>query len=294
MSDITKALEQIGLTQPEASIYVNLLRNGTLTATELSQLTGVNRTQIYPVLAGLQSKGVCTVIRGTVKKYCPVNPQQVLASFEKELDSKKNIIKGIGTELSSLFTDCSANNNPIEFLHVLNSKNSIAARINDLELGVKEHKCAFNKPPYLLNNGNHSINEIPREGNIRKPEKYNIERGVHYRSIFEVETDNIEEFISKMDMYEKTGENIKVSHSLPFKMFVYDNQTVLLALRNKADSSLSFTTMVFEHTDFAESMIQIFDIYWDKALTIKELIQKKDKREKYHENTHKEDDIACN
>ena len=275
MSDITKALEQIGLTQPEAAIYVNLLKNGSLTATELSQLTGINRTQIYQVLAGLQANGICTVIRGTVKKYCPVNPRQVLESFENELDSKKNIIKGIGSELSSLFNDCSENNNPIEFLHVLNSRNSIVARINDLELSVKKHKCAFNKPPYLLNSGKHNINEICRESNIRKPEKYNIERGVHYRSLFEIETDNIDEFISNMEFFEETGENIKVANILPFKMFVYDDNTVLLALQNKADSSLSFTTMVFEHTDFAESMIQIFDIYWDKALTIKELIQKK-------------------
>jgi len=58
-------------------------------------------------------------------------------------------------------------------------------------------------------------------------------------------------------------------------MFIFDNQTLMLALRNEADISLSFTTMIFEHSDFSIAMSGIFEIYWKQALTIKEYVQKK-------------------
>ena len=69
------------------------------------------------------------------------------------------------------------------------------------------------------------------------------------------------------------GEEVRISKHLPFKMFVFDDQTIMLALQNKADISVSFTTMTFEHSDFAEAIAGIFEIYWKKSMTIKEFLQ---------------------
>lgn len=275
MEKLIASLVNLGLSQLEAMVYVNLLRNKTLTATEISRLTGINRTQTYDVLPKLIQHGICTEIRGRVKRYCAVEPEKVLSSLEKELDKKKAVIKGLNGRLTKLYDNNSGNNNPLDFLQVLSSRNSIISKIEALEQGAQRNVLAFNKPPYTMNIGKSNVSKVSEE--IRNPEQKSIERGVTFRSLYEVEPTDLNGFIKKVKHFQKMGEEVRISKHLPFKMFVFDEQTIMLALQNKVDISLSFTTMTFEHTDFAEAMAGIFEIYWNNSMTIEEFKKIKEK-----------------
>ena len=273
MEEMIANLVDLGLSQLEASVYINLLSNKSLTATEVSRLTGINRTQTYDVIPKLIQRGICTEIRGSVKRYCAVEPEKVLSSLEKELDKKKAVIKELSGNLTEMYSKNSGSNNPLDFLQVLSSRNSIISKIEVLEAGAQKHVLAFNKPPYAMNIGKSNVSKISAE--IRNPEQMSIERGVKFRSLYEIEPTDLDGFIKKVIHFEKMGEEVRISKHLPFKMFVFDEQTIMLALQNKADLSLSFTTMTFEHSDFAEAMAGIFEIYWKKSKTIKEFLKKK-------------------
>ncbi len=272
MDKLISNLVDLGLSQLEASVYINLLSNKSLTATEVSRLTGINRTQTYDVLPRLIQRGICTEIRGSVKRYCAVGPEKVLSSLEKKLDKKKSVIKELRGNLSAMYNNNSGDNNPLDFLQVLSSRNSIISKIETLEAGAQEYVLAFNKPPYAMNIGKSNVSQVSNE--IRDPEQISIERGIKFRSLYEIEPTDIDDFIKKVQHFEKMGEEVRISKHLPFKMFVFDDQTIMLALQNKADISVSFTTMTFEHSDFAEAMAGIFEIYWKKSMTIKEFLQK--------------------
>ena len=49
-------LMAFGLTRQEASIYLCLYRNGTLTGYEAAKLTGISRSNVYNALAGLAER----------------------------------------------------------------------------------------------------------------------------------------------------------------------------------------------------------------------------------------------
>jgi len=49
-------LSKLGLKEPEAKVYLNLLKKKNFTATEISRLSGVPRTKIYDVLHQLINK----------------------------------------------------------------------------------------------------------------------------------------------------------------------------------------------------------------------------------------------
>jgi len=269
MKKLIEDLVRLGLSNLEAKVYINLLKKSSLTATEISLLAKINRTQTYDILPKLIQRGICIETRGSVKRYFAVEPGKVLSSLEKELDEKRNIIKNLNSSLQELYSNNINKNNPLDFLQVLSSRNSIISRIETLESEAKKIVLAFNKPPYAMNIGSSNISQVSKE--IRKPEKESIERGVTFLSLYEIEPDDIPSFIQKLQYFEKTGEQVRISTYLPFKMFIFDNQTLMLALKNEADVSLSFTTMIFEHSDFAQAMSGIFEIYWKKALTIEEL-----------------------
>jgi sugar-specific transcriptional regulator TrmB len=268
MKKLVEDLVSLGLSNLEAKVYINLLKKSSLTATEISRLAKINRTQTYDILPKLIQRGICIETRGSVKKYFAVEPEKVLSSLEKELNEKRDLIKNLNNSLQELYNDNLNKKNPLDFLQVLSSRNSIISRIETLESSAKEIVLAFNKPPYAMNIGSSNISQVSKE--IRKPEKESIDRGVTFLSLYEIEPDDIPAFIQKMQYFENTGEHVRISTYLPFKMFIFDNQILMLALKNEADESLSFTTMIFEHSDFAQAMSGIFDIYWKKALTIEE------------------------
>ncbi len=69
---IIESLMQFGLTQQEATIYLTLNTEGTLTGYEVSKLTGISRSNAYTALANLTEKGAAALIEGEKKLYSPV------------------------------------------------------------------------------------------------------------------------------------------------------------------------------------------------------------------------------
>ena len=65
-------LNQFGLTNQEASIYISLQTEGVLTGYEVSKLTGISRSNAYTSLANLTEKGAANLIEGDKKLYVPV------------------------------------------------------------------------------------------------------------------------------------------------------------------------------------------------------------------------------
>lgn len=65
-------LTAFGLTRQEASIYLCLYRNGTLTGYEAAKLTGISRSNVYNALAGLTEKGAAYLLEGSSSRYTAV------------------------------------------------------------------------------------------------------------------------------------------------------------------------------------------------------------------------------
>ena len=60
-------LEEIGLSEKEAKIYLALLQVDRDTIQDLATKTGINRTTVYPVLETLQKKGLVSESTGRKK-----------------------------------------------------------------------------------------------------------------------------------------------------------------------------------------------------------------------------------
>lgn len=271
MEDFIVKLVKLGLSELEAKVYISLLKKNNFSATEIATITNINRTQTYDILSKLVKKGLCTEIRGNKKKYIAVDPEKVLSALEKELEKKKQIAAELSSQLGEIYNGSHDKQNPLDFIEVLFTRTSIINRIESLERESKECVMAFNKPPYAMNIGQSDLNKISPE--FRSPQQEGIAKGVKFRSLYEIEGKNSEEFIRKVKHFQAMGEDVKVAHHLPFKMFVFDKQIILLALRNQADTSVSFTTMTIDHSDFAEAMAGIFELYWQGAMSIEEYIR---------------------
>jgi sugar-specific transcriptional regulator TrmB len=88
-----KSLQEMGLSDQEAAIYMALLKTGGLAASLVAKETGLRRTTAYAILKGMTRKGFVTVfVRKGRQVFVAEKPQSVAGYFEKRL---KNFSEGI-------------------------------------------------------------------------------------------------------------------------------------------------------------------------------------------------------
>jgi len=264
MKRFLEQLKSAGLTENEAKVYCCLLRKHEFTATEISQCAGVNRSKIYSVLSNLAQKGLCIEKLGKVRKFEAIQPD---TAFQKIIDDQKQKLDTI-TELPTLLTPIYNSNknisSPLDFIQVFSTPASIIKKNHTLELESKKCVLSFCKEPYAM------IKSL----DIHEEQWKSMETGVVYKSIFEVEPDNLEYFAKQMKSFEDNGEDIKVSYHLPIKLHVFDNHTVMFSMINTINPDENLTYLVIEHPDLAETLITTFYKYWNEALSVSDFLEK--------------------
>ena len=86
-----KFLKDIGLTDNEIAVYLELLKSQESTATEISDTTEVNRTLVYQLLGNLIRRGLASyVIKNNVRHFKAAHPSKLLDYLKgKELNIQK-------------------------------------------------------------------------------------------------------------------------------------------------------------------------------------------------------------
>lgn len=87
---LTDNLMLYGMTRQEATIYIDLCRNGQLTGYEAAKLTGISRSNVYNALASLAEKGAAYVMDGASSKYVAVPVDEFCSNKLRRLEEIKN------------------------------------------------------------------------------------------------------------------------------------------------------------------------------------------------------------
>lgn len=89
--DLQKLLQNLGLEEKEAKVYLALLKLGESTATKIAEKTNLDRTLIYQLTNKLIEKGLVSyIIKNNVRYFSAANPNKLLQDVEeKEQQLKK-------------------------------------------------------------------------------------------------------------------------------------------------------------------------------------------------------------
>jgi len=132
ISDKTrKALEQVGLTSYEIRTFTSLLKSGELTASDLSQKSGVPYSKIYEVLGDLEEKGWIGSDDSRPTKYFAKSPTTGLEATKQKADTEfKENQNVILNELVPLYEKSGSSERPD--IWVLSGAVNIVAKILDI------------------------------------------------------------------------------------------------------------------------------------------------------------------
>jgi len=90
---LTSVLEQLGLEEKEASVYLALLELGETTATKLSEKTVLDRTLMYQLTTKLVEKGLVSyIIKNNVRYFTAADPDTLLAQLHEKEEQLKSVM----------------------------------------------------------------------------------------------------------------------------------------------------------------------------------------------------------
>jgi len=257
-------LINIGLTENEAKVYYCLLKKQQFTASEISQLANVNRSKIYSVLNSLKNKGLSIEKLGKVRKFEALDPKIAFEKIKEEQLKKIDKLHDLSDNLSPIYKNHKKNSSTLDFIQVFSTSASIIKKHHSLEMQSKEIVLSFCKAPYAMN----------CDPKIHEEQQESMKKGVNYKSIFEVEKDNLVFFVHRMKSFIEQGEEIKIAYHLPIKLHVFDDTTVMFSMSNQFKPEENLTYLVIEHPDLAETLTSTFYDHWEKAITLDEFLQK--------------------
>lgn len=103
---LEKYLQEIGLSEKEAHIYLTLLQVDSESIQDLAKRTGINRTTVYPVLETLEKKGLVSEIQvGKKTNYVAAPPERLetfIARQKVTLQERSERLKDVIPQIKSL------------------------------------------------------------------------------------------------------------------------------------------------------------------------------------------------
>lgn len=88
-----KILQNLGLSDQAARVYLTLLKIGGSRASAVARATGMKRTTVYPILRSLSQKGfVMMYYRKSQQFYYAQKPVRVMGLLEKKIDAFASVI----------------------------------------------------------------------------------------------------------------------------------------------------------------------------------------------------------
>jgi sugar-specific transcriptional regulator TrmB len=144
--DAKKALREVGLTEYEIKAYLTLLERGVMTASEISEYSGVPYSKVYETLNSLERKGWIEAERGRPSRYFPKAPSEALEAarlrLEDMVDGWKRVVLG---ELQPLYERRELLEKPD--IWILRGEFSILAKLREM-LGVTRKELMIAAPAF--------------------------------------------------------------------------------------------------------------------------------------------------
>jgi HTH-type transcriptional regulator, sugar sensing transcriptional regulator len=267
-------LLELGLSEREAKVYMTLLEKKGFTTRELQTSVSIPRSKIYEVLRKMISRRICTErIIGKLKYYEAVEPKlafnRVLEEYDEEyreeFEKRKEMITTLTSSLYPIFEKNKDTVSPLDFVEVYKDSEQMQKKYVQVVKDTKFDFLTFSKGPYVCNTPK-------RLGEQEREEKKLIKRKVLCRNIYEKHEIESYEWLRKyIKRQASLGQQARVVESLPMKMIVRDEKTIILPLLQTIGKS-NITTIIVEHHELAVACKMLFNIIWDNAKDIKSFL----------------------
>lgn len=262
----------LGLTEREAKVYIRLLTRKGFTTLELQDSVDIPRTKMYEVLQKMVARGIVTQWgSGREKYYGAVEPKTAFRTvlnefkneYQTEIEKKIDALENLISTYTPIYEQNKDIVGPLDFVEVFRDKVQIQNKYVQAIKKTKYDFLTFNKGPYVCDTSKRLSEQEKEEAKL-------IKRGVICRNIYEEKELNEIVWLQKYLRHQiKLGQQARLIASLPIKMVVCDERTVIFPLLQKFGESNNITMIFVEHHELALTCKMLFNWLWEKSLPFK-------------------------
>ena len=253
-SGLMEKLQALGLTENECKAYLAILRLGACTAVQVSRESHLQRTEIYPLMSGLVTKGLVEETIDRPKRYRPADVKKALprlaAKIRKQLDAITKESEQLASKLEGLATK--AERALQEEVRILYGPHSCQAHLLE---SIKSAQADFwaiagrRRPPHISNRVLAEALQLITSKRIKA------------RLILEVDKENLKR-VRKMTAA------AEIAHYQPIPVYMYgiDDKAVAVSLAQEPISRPSQTVQLAStYRPTVQVMRQFFNILWRES-----------------------------
>lgn len=251
-------LEVLGLNGSEARVLVALLQVNCATGSELSRLSKVPRTAVYPVLDQLRMKQVVEAVPGPKTQWVSIGSEEALrrlfAGEEERFGKAQAAVERARWTLEELARDEPAMS--FASLEILRAPAQLSRVYDRLLATAQSEVLVANKGPYGRVEVEPAVMEM-------------LARGVATRALYqqpEVDDPEYESLLDVAAVYRQAGVEERVVESLPMAFAVFDRKEVLFSLDGPDDApNYDLVPVHVLDPGFAASQVATFEHFWARG-----------------------------
>ena len=226
-----------GFTRIEASVYVKLLESGRSKVSEIGKLTGITRTQLYPLLENMVEKGYIKEFRSKPVSYEALDPKNLVKSLKEKRKKQIKSLSELEKELKQI--EPVEENESSHRVYLIKGKANIMRKVMELWKGSKKEVIMTTSFERNILEGSRKLKEIRKKKNIKTTVYLSMEEKNLYK-------------ISKFREIFKNADFGGLVEKADYTTIVFDKEFVMTIFydRNEKDYQTAF---YFENEELAKS-----------------------------------------
>jgi len=244
----TAILNKLGLNENEIGIYLQLLKKGSLTASELASILKLHRTHVYDLLESLAKKAVISfTIKENKKYFQAVNPKKLevlLGKKQEELAENKGQLDKLISELTSLTSEKKTKLLASIYL----GKQGFISQLSDILRALKKGE------EYLVLGFTQKADESLKYF-LPGFAKRRIKQGIKRKVIMDISLKEKEP--AKQPLQE--ARYLPREYSIPMGIIIYKDKVVLVIIEE------DYLCLKIENQKIADNFRKYFELIWKRA-----------------------------
>lgn len=273
MERLKNELENIGLGDKEARVYLACLELGPANIQGIVDKSGIKRSTLYEILESLKEKGLMSVTtKGKRKQYVAAEPENLLRTIKE----REKLLKEILPELKSI--------NNVGFVKPKITFYEGKEGLRDIYMEAL--RSSTNNADWIS-----PMKSVLETVGVDWMEKYvelKVKKNYWIRSIHV--SDLLIDSYRYQDptTFKKTLRDVRFSPkgiNIPNAIGIYDNKVAILSSRKEGFG------FIIESEDYAQSMRELYKLLWDKSKTWDQLHEEDENLQKQKPKKATEEDI---
>jgi HTH-type transcriptional regulator, sugar sensing transcriptional regulator len=261
-------LEELGLTNYEARVYLALIRRDVFTAAEVAREAQVPRQRVYDVLEGLTRRQLAVLHPGKVAGYSAVAPEvavdRLMEQQRRSLGRLERLSDDLARELLPTWDSGRTHTDPLDYVEVLRDAADISDRFARIQSEAERELLSFSRPPWVTP----SENVAGLEASARLHAAGRVVRCLYSRDVLD---DPL--MLEVVRRFAEIGEEVRIAESLPLKLLIADGSTVLCDMPDPVARAGATTSLVIRHPSLAETLRVAFRSIWETSPSLDEALK---------------------